>query len=242
MSLPPEDTNFVQDFRPEKFGSHGGRPSNGHLVINTPVALERSSSAVATEDLRNHKKGRVSMLEDDNSTMDEDGGVDRSVLAGEGHDGGGNLVSYANMVTKLPGVSSNGNEGLGVINEEVVVADDDVSIDRSRAYPLVRFFEKVHDQIDRNMRNVIIVRLLEDRLVIKQRRNEISALKVDDVWCQDQGILRREARDFFQTLFTSNCLNERDDIRGLFPTLSPTEAQGLDFPVTVMEIRMPSLI
>ncbi|KAK8676686.1 hypothetical protein V6N13_142256 [Hibiscus sabdariffa] len=93
MSLPPEDTNFVQDFRPEKFGSHGGRPSNGHLVINTPVALERSSSAVATEDLRNHKKGRVSMLEDDNSTMDEDGGVDRSVLAGEGHDGGGKLRS-----------------------------------------------------------------------------------------------------------------------------------------------------
>ncbi|KAL4342583.1 hypothetical protein GQ457_08G036530 [Hibiscus cannabinus] len=43
---------------------------------------------------------------------------------------------------------------------EITILDDDVLMDRSGAIPSIQFSNHVHDQVDHNMRNAIIVRLL----------------------------------------------------------------------------------
>ncbi|XP_039039738.1 uncharacterized protein LOC120177789 [Hibiscus syriacus] len=68
------------------------------------------------------------------------------------------------------------NTGCGINDDEIVVLDEDYVIDKSDAFPTIKFSEKVHDQIDKNMRNVIIVRLLGRMIGYKALLNRIQAL------------------------------------------------------------------
>ncbi|KAL4334226.1 hypothetical protein GQ457_07G003550 [Hibiscus cannabinus] len=44
--------------------------------------------------------------------------------------------------------------------EEVIVCDEDAIIDQTTLIPSIRFFYRVHDQVDHSMQNAINVRLL----------------------------------------------------------------------------------
>ncbi|XP_039041572.1 uncharacterized protein LOC120180286 [Hibiscus syriacus] len=68
------------------------------------------------------------------------------------------------------------NAGCGINDDEVIVSDEDCIIDRSGEFPSINFSNRVHDCIDRNMRNVIIVRLLGCTIGYKALLNHINAL------------------------------------------------------------------
>ncbi|KAK8530730.1 hypothetical protein V6N13_030676 [Hibiscus sabdariffa] len=73
-------------------------------------------------------------------------------------------LSYASVTT-------NGSRSEGVRRDDsrldpdaVEVLDEDCVIGNSGSFLTIEFSERVHSQIDRSMRNVIVVRLLERRI------------------------------------------------------------------------------
>ncbi|KAE8702157.1 hypothetical protein F3Y22_tig00110500pilonHSYRG00187 [Hibiscus syriacus] len=85
-------------------------------------------------------------------------------------------ATYASMVANTSRARKTLNTGCGINDDEIVVLDEDYVIDKSGAFPTIKFSEKVHDQIDKNMRNVIIVRLLGRMIGYKALLNRIQAL------------------------------------------------------------------
>ncbi|KAL4339458.1 hypothetical protein GQ457_08G033150 [Hibiscus cannabinus] len=45
-------------------------------------------------------------------------------------------------------------------DDEVLIMEEDIFVDKSGVIPSIQFSDRVHDQVDKNMRNAIIVRLL----------------------------------------------------------------------------------
>ncbi|KAL4302118.1 hypothetical protein GQ457_10G024680 [Hibiscus cannabinus] len=85
------------------------------------------------------------------------------------------VETYATMVSKGTGngeISSSGGFG----KDYVVVLADDFVIDRSGPFPSVKFSDRVHDQIDRNMCNTVIVRLLGRSIGYKTLLHRIYTL------------------------------------------------------------------
>ncbi|KAK8655391.1 hypothetical protein V6N13_107970 [Hibiscus sabdariffa] len=60
------------------------------------------------------------------------------------------LGSYASKV------AGEENKGNGFLEEEVIIREEDVLINRNGLIPSICFSDKVHDQVDRNMRNAFI--------------------------------------------------------------------------------------
>ncbi|KAK9001201.1 hypothetical protein V6N11_082989 [Hibiscus sabdariffa] len=57
-------------------------------------------------------------------------------------------------------VAGKETKGSGFLEEEVIIREEDVLIDRNGPIPSILFSNKVHDRVDQNIRNEIIVRLL----------------------------------------------------------------------------------
>ncbi|KAL4308775.1 hypothetical protein GQ457_01G007430 [Hibiscus cannabinus] len=84
--------------------------------------------------------------------------------------------SYASMVAR--------NSGSGAVQDgvcdagsvEIKVSENDYVIDRSGPFPTIKFSDKVHDQIDRNMRNSVIILLLGRKIGFKALLSRIIAL------------------------------------------------------------------
>ncbi|KAE8673782.1 hypothetical protein F3Y22_tig00111772pilonHSYRG00087 [Hibiscus syriacus] len=60
--------------------------------------------------------------------------------------------------------------------EEIVVLDEDCSVDGSGAIPIIKFSERVQEQIDRSMSKSVIVRLLGRTIGYKALLDRIIAL------------------------------------------------------------------
>ncbi|KAK8659749.1 hypothetical protein V6N13_029943 [Hibiscus sabdariffa] len=150
-----------------------GWPLDPGLQVELPVVLEWPGSPAALEDQRNSKKSRSSDFEPNAVTMvEEDMSMDTEVEVGSDDtrdsapkSGGGappqvelptGKSSYANVVTQGRGRTGY-CMGEDVLDpNSVIVLDEDCVISESRDYPSIKFSARVHDQIDRSMRNVII--------------------------------------------------------------------------------------
>ncbi|KAL4351355.1 hypothetical protein GQ457_06G013440 [Hibiscus cannabinus] len=64
------------------------------------------------------------------------------------------------MAAKGNTENSNQVPGTGFDSDEVVVLDEDCTVDQSGKYPTIHFSDRVHDKVDWSMRHTIIVRLL----------------------------------------------------------------------------------
>ncbi|KAL4367186.1 hypothetical protein GQ457_05G026000 [Hibiscus cannabinus] len=124
---------------------------------------------------RSLKKVRNNVVEGsklDKSPMEADGGVDSTLhddkndqpvvdATNKGEDVcGAGKVSYADMVVSSTKSFKGDALATKFVEEEVVILDEDVQMDTLEPIPSISFFDKVHDQIDRNMGNTIIVHLL----------------------------------------------------------------------------------
>ncbi|KAL4341777.1 hypothetical protein GQ457_08G026220 [Hibiscus cannabinus] len=168
----------------------GGRPPDGLTKVVLPQPLERTCMSDSLEDARISKKAK-----DDDPSMDSlnasgslqtDIPVDSvpdvamtesrsahevSVLPSrtEGFREGllPDSVSYANMAARNPSSPKKSNESPIFPEDDVVVLEDDYTIDRSGKIPAIKFSSRIHDQIDHNMRNTIIIRLLDRNIGFK---------------------------------------------------------------------------
>ncbi|KAL4272423.1 hypothetical protein GQ457_13G019880 [Hibiscus cannabinus] len=154
---------------------------------------ERPSSPTALEDQREPKKsrssgikqGEVSLVEE-NMAMEadlEDGSDEIRVQVPKSGDSApqqvglnSGKVSYANMVTQGRGRSGHRMEEDVLDPSSVIVLDEDCVISDSGDYSSIKFSDHVHVQIDRSMRNVIIVRLLGRNIGYETLLNRLHAL------------------------------------------------------------------
>ncbi|KAK8503518.1 hypothetical protein V6N12_066205 [Hibiscus sabdariffa] len=72
----------------------------------------------------------------------------------------GKKESYASMAAKSSGAGVRGKPAATLTDEEVIILEEDVIVDKSGAIPSIQFSDRVHDQVNCNMRNAIIVHLL----------------------------------------------------------------------------------
>ncbi|KAL4277875.1 hypothetical protein GQ457_03G022350 [Hibiscus cannabinus] len=89
---------------------------------------------------------------------------------------GNTRLSYANVVGKSLKTGGFSLDGMELDLHKVVVLDEDCVVNREGQFPTIKFSERVHDQIDSTMRNVIIVHLLGRNIGYQSLLNRIHAL------------------------------------------------------------------
>ncbi|KAL4296692.1 hypothetical protein GQ457_12G011660 [Hibiscus cannabinus] len=170
-----------------------GRPPDPMVRLESPVVLERLGSPTALEDQRNSKKIKGCDTEQDGIVIGEqdmvmatevEAGSDESREPDSTVDGGTSQqgvpaigkISYASVVAQ--GQERTGTDmGEDVLDpNNVVVLDEDCVIYNYGDYPSIKFSTRVHDQIDRSMRNVVIVRLLGRNIGYGTLLNRLHAL------------------------------------------------------------------
>ncbi|KAL4308431.1 hypothetical protein GQ457_01G006790 [Hibiscus cannabinus] len=159
-----------------EFDNPGGRPPEEMPAIDQTSVRERQASPSPLDSDRFSKKGHNEVPEIMHGTasdMDAEGEL-QSVSGDELLQKTGSrtadavLIDPANpgkesYVIKLLGaqkIGGIGDSSKSFSDAEIIILDDDVLLDRSGAIPSIQFSNRVHDQVDRNMRNAIIVRLL----------------------------------------------------------------------------------
>ncbi|KAK8537037.1 hypothetical protein V6N12_043218 [Hibiscus sabdariffa] len=137
---------------------------------NPPISLERLAFPSPLEDQPTVKKnknegGKVVNL--DVSAMDADIGDGQQRIVHDGdnvsekpNSGVGKSVTYASVTAKPILDGSQQKPTAATIDEEVIILEEDVILNKNEKIPSIQFSNRVHDQVDRNMRNAIIVRLL----------------------------------------------------------------------------------
>ncbi|KAL4304455.1 hypothetical protein GQ457_10G010860 [Hibiscus cannabinus] len=170
------------------FGLHGGQPPGGLAPIGQVPVLERPASPTDLGSQPAVKKGRSELVGMEGMDCESEfaeasaGGADRvsEPVLMESTGGliadGAAKVSYAEMAAKSATNPGRSGKNFNYSEVEVVVRDEDCLVDDSGAFPRIQFSEKVHDQIDQSMRNVIIVRLLGKVIGFGALLNRLHAL------------------------------------------------------------------
>lgn len=74
--------------------------------------------------------------------------------------------------------------------------------------------------------------------VIRRRRNKISALCIDGIWCSDEEILQREALSFFKNLFNSPDRSDPTSLKlNCIPQIDHSLQALLLQPVSFREVK-----
>ncbi|KAL4332945.1 hypothetical protein GQ457_07G015390 [Hibiscus cannabinus] len=84
--------------------------------------------------------------------------------------------TYASVAAQSTLHGSSTKSPSAFVDEEVVVLDEDVILQRDGNIPSIQFSPRVHDQVDRNLRNAIIFRLLGKTIGFRSLWNRIHAL------------------------------------------------------------------
>ncbi|KAK8534596.1 hypothetical protein V6N12_057240 [Hibiscus sabdariffa] len=151
----------------------GGRPPDPMIQMGLPAVLERSDSPAALEDQREPKKNKNSgvaqgdgTLDGESMAMEADLEADTNGISVQRSVGGDSApqqvglnsgkASYASMVTQGLGRAGHRFEEDVLSPDNVIVLDEDCIISDSGDYPTIKFSDRVHDQIDRSMMNVLI--------------------------------------------------------------------------------------
>ncbi|KAK8494328.1 hypothetical protein V6N11_048020 [Hibiscus sabdariffa] len=69
-----------------------------------------------------------------------------------------------------------GNDISGFLEQEVIITTEDIIVNNTGLIPSIHFSDKVHDQIDHNMRNSLIVRLVGRSIRFKTLQSRMLAL------------------------------------------------------------------
>ncbi|KAK9005939.1 hypothetical protein V6N11_034993 [Hibiscus sabdariffa] len=168
----PNNTNATLPY-----GNPSGRPPEESTPTVIASQYERPTSPTPLEGQCLAKKGKRDLLLVDNGSddMDADGVMllsddqNGDDLAGSGDAlkvGQSQLhpeiptlgkATYASVVDKESTHSDTKKSGTKYVKEEVEVLAEDVIIDKSEPIPSIRFSDRVHERIDRNMHEVTVV-------------------------------------------------------------------------------------
>ncbi|KAL4386741.1 hypothetical protein GQ457_09G028410 [Hibiscus cannabinus] len=178
---PSARNSRVPDRTSVPIGLHGGQPPGEAVDLGSVKILERPASPTELEAVWASKKGRnddglETSMEVEESVMD--GGESRTVpLSPErGEDKTEKAATYAEMLAKSGTMGAAAKRTLNFTEEEVVVLDEDCLIEESGAFSTIKFSERVHAQIDKSMRNVIIVRLLGRSIGFGTLQNRLHSM------------------------------------------------------------------
>ncbi|KAL4324940.1 hypothetical protein GQ457_11G023650 [Hibiscus cannabinus] len=145
------------------YGNPSGRPPEESIPNVFAPQYERPASptplegqSLAKKDSCDALKARKSQLHSESSTLGK--------------------ATYASVVDKDSSHSNTAKSGSKFVEEEVEVLAEDVIIDKSEPIPSIRFSNRVHERIDRNMRNAIIVRLLGRSIGYATLLNKMRAM------------------------------------------------------------------
>ncbi|XP_039051856.1 uncharacterized protein LOC120193430 [Hibiscus syriacus] len=89
-------------------------------------------------------------------------------------------LSYAAITANGPNKDSNPSAALK--EQEITFKEGDVTIDRSRDFPKISFSNRVHDLMDQNMKQTIIVRLLGKKIVKLERIEDHTKALTEGPW------------------------------------------------------------
>ncbi|KAL4383220.1 hypothetical protein GQ457_15G009900 [Hibiscus cannabinus] len=163
----------------------GGRPSDPGDQVGLPIALERPSEPVTAEDERLAKRvknhGERENLDSEEVVEMEADGVDGEVGQLESRvqiriDQHGQHHSYASVVARDSVRMGNSSDEHCLNPDDIVVRDEDCIVTETGDFPTIKFSERIHDQIDHSMKNVIIVRLLGRNIGYDTLLNRLHAL------------------------------------------------------------------
>ncbi|KAL4296172.1 hypothetical protein GQ457_12G018930 [Hibiscus cannabinus] len=164
MVNPSSGGNQSLDFH----GTTNSRPPENVSILGDLPILEQPASPLELEEqqIAKKSKGDGTRVDFGDETCDATN-METDVMhtEGPGQIPGDDLnsrgkVTYASMAAIGTTENSNQVPGTGFDSDEVVVLDEDCTMDQSGKYPTIRFSDRVHDKVDWSMRHMIIVRLL----------------------------------------------------------------------------------
>ncbi|KAL4297420.1 hypothetical protein GQ457_12G008290 [Hibiscus cannabinus] len=178
------------------YGNPSGRPPEENIPTVLAPQFERPASPTSLEGQSCAKKGKSDGSLGDNGSedMDADGVtvINDGLKDADRADSGDALkagdsqlqfenpslgkATYASVVDKDSSNSNMAKSGSKFVEEEIEVLAEDVIIDKSEPIPSIRFSNRVHERIDRNMRNAIIVRLLGQSIGYATLLNKMRAM------------------------------------------------------------------
>ncbi|KAL4388900.1 hypothetical protein GQ457_09G004750 [Hibiscus cannabinus] len=164
-----------------------GRPPDGVPLVSSGPVLERPGSPLTAAVQSEAKRVRLPKeirLAGDYTAMDVEGepGLQEGhkgvveLLSDSGQNPEITRVSYANMVGRTLRKEDQFQDGVALDPNKVIVLDEDCTVNRTGKFPTIKFSERVHDQIDSAMKNVIIVRLLGRNIGFQTLLNRIHIL------------------------------------------------------------------
>ncbi|KAK8988400.1 hypothetical protein V6N11_029791 [Hibiscus sabdariffa] len=167
------------------YATANGRPPDNYPMVNSPISLERPASPSPLENQPIVKKnknegGIVANLDDSAMDAEVGDGPQRIVPdgnhVGEKPDSGvGKSVTYASVTAKLTSDGSKPKSTTASIDEEVIILEDDVILNRKEKIPSIQFSNRVHDQ-DNVGEEVSEDRLFGPWMVVENRRRRTNAV------------------------------------------------------------------
>ncbi|KAK8579277.1 hypothetical protein V6N12_069605 [Hibiscus sabdariffa] len=142
-----------------------GRPPDDLPDVVMPQSHERCSSVSAVVDVAMDDSRPASCLLElqQHNGVPADGSVEWK-------------VSYATMVARNPSNTGKSSASHTFSEDDIVVLEDDYVIAHSGKIPSIKFLNRVHEQIDKSMRNTIIVRLLGRSIGFKTLHARLLAI------------------------------------------------------------------
>ncbi|KAL4384528.1 hypothetical protein GQ457_15G012170 [Hibiscus cannabinus] len=163
-----------------------GRPPEAHPTVSHLLSLEQPASPTLLEEqpiVKKNKSDYGVSLNTEIEAMDADSGEDQrgdmqtaDTVNDHSDKGKEESKTYASVAAQSTEHGSSRKSTSAFVDEEVVVLDEDVILQRDGKIPSIQFSPRVHDQVDRNLRNAIIVRLLGRTIGFRSLWNRIHAL------------------------------------------------------------------
>ncbi|KAL4303593.1 hypothetical protein GQ457_10G006750 [Hibiscus cannabinus] len=181
-------TFLLENTRSTDIVNHGGWPPDIPFVPVADPTRERDTSPSAPDGLQKTIKGRLSSSEQEESNthaMEADDELVHTVVnsANLGEDlrpvestelrERTLLDSYA---SKVAGSGTKAGANQCPFKDEVEIREEDIIMECAGKIPSIQFSSRVHDQIDNNLRNAIVVRLLGRTIGYKALVNRVNAL------------------------------------------------------------------
>ncbi|KAK8973834.1 hypothetical protein V6N11_076713 [Hibiscus sabdariffa] len=184
-----QDPNAVQGHSsPRLYEIASSRPPDGIPQVSRFPPLERLASPTLLEQQRSAKKAKGNSEIDsghDSMTIDDDQSVGPTVVETdmnqqtEGNQDG-EKSTYVGKVMANGSVGIGGNGPTGFREDDVTILEDEIILDHNSPIPSIQFSNRVHDQIDHNLRNALIVRLLGRTIGYNVMLSRIHALLKPD--------------------------------------------------------------
>ncbi|KAL4375791.1 hypothetical protein GQ457_02G041460 [Hibiscus cannabinus] len=158
----------------------GGRPPDNVPTIPDSVIRERSVSPLRVGDDRMMKKGRTKgflpMGNIEKQGTDVETNFDTVIVDVEANSATINEPLKDSYASKVKDSLAAAKSPPSFLKDEVTFLDGDIITDCTGKIPSIQFSNRIHDQIDNNLSNAIIVRLLGRNIGYRALVNRVTAL------------------------------------------------------------------